>query len=247
MTESSPVPVLAMSAVSAGYGRTTVLEAIDLTISRGETVALLGPNGAGKTTLLRAVTRLLSASAGTINIDGTDVGRLRANEVARLGVAHVPEGRGIFPGLSLEENLNLGTFALTAAARQVARPLEIAHSLFPWIAGRERQPAGTLSGGEQQMVAIARALISQPRLLLLDEPSLGLSPRMVGEVFRALEAIRSRGVTILLAEQNLRRALDLADRGYVLNGGRIALQGSAGELKSDSVYHAYMLGESEAG
>jgi len=246
MTTATSSPLLTMHSVVAGYGRTTVLQGVDLTIVTGETVALLGPNGAGKTTLLRAVTRLLAVSSGTIKIGETDTRHLHTHEVARLGVAHVPEGRGIFPGLTVEENLRLGTFALGAAARARVRPLDIARALFPWIAGRELQLAGTLSGGEQQMVAIARALTAEPRLLLLDEPSLGLSPRMVGDVFRALEAIRARGVTILLAEQNLRRALELADRGYVLNGGRIALHGSAEELKSDNVYQAYMLGESDS-
>ena len=238
-------PLLNFDSVTAGYGRAVVLEGVTLEVNEGEVVALLGANGAGKTTLLRTASGMLRATAGSIRVGGVDAARLSSHQIARSGVAQVPEGRGVFPGLTVEENLRLGTFA--ARDGEAGGWKESAFELFPWMKNRARQVAGTLSGGEQQMLAIARALVAQPRLLLLDEPSLGLSPRIVEEVFRTLQAIRSRGVAILLAEQNVRRALDLADRGYVLNAGRVALEGTVDRLRDGaSYYEAYMLGAGDA-
>lgn len=234
-------PLLAVRALSAGYGPVTVLRGVDLDVSEGEVVAVLGPNGAGKTTLLRALSGGCRAR-GRVTFDGRELIGLAPDRVARLGIAHVPEGRGTFAELSVRDNLRIGAWCRRdrdAAARDLAELLE----RFPRLRERLDQPAGSLSGGEQQMLAIARALMAAPRLLLLDEPSLGLSPRVTDELFRLLgEVVRERGVTALVVEQNARVALDLADRGYVLEAGRVALAGTAAELASDERVRKSYLG-----
>jgi len=223
-----------------GYGEVRVLEGCTLTVGRGEIVALLGANGAGKTTLMRAVSRLIDPAAGRIDFDGRDITRASAPSVVEAGIAHVPEGRKLWPDMSVEENLLLGAYAQRARP-ELRATLEEVYSLFPRVRERRRQMAGTLSGGEQQMVAIGRGLMSRPSLLMLDEPSLGLAPKIVSEVFTAVAAINARGTTVLLVEQNVAGALALASRGYILETGRIATEGTREELlASDTVRKAYL-------
>jgi branched-chain amino acid transport system ATP-binding protein len=233
--------LLEVRGVRAGYGSVSVLNDVSITVDAGEAVTVFGPNGAGKTTLLRVISGVIPSSAGSI--EGRSVGRRTAHphQVARGGIGHVPEGRGIFPGLSVADNLALGSFGRgkrseTDSDAEMAFIIE----LFPWIPDRLKQAGGTLSGGEQQMVSIARALMGDPRLLLLDEPSLGLSPLMVTRVFEALSKIRARGVAILLVEQNLTHALKLGDRGYVMNRGQVVLEGSAAELRESDMFSHYV-------
>jgi branched-chain amino acid transport system ATP-binding protein len=223
-----------------GYGEVRVLEGCTLSVKRGEVVALLGANGAGKTTLMRAISRLVDPSAGSIVFDGRDVTRASAPSVVEAGIAQVPEGRKLWPDMSVEENLLLGAYAGRARPR-LRETLEEVYALFPRVRERRRQMAGTLSGGEQQMVAIGRGLMSRPTLLMLDEPSLGLAPKIVAEVFAAVSAINAGGTTVLLVEQNVAGALALATRGYILETGRIATEGTRAELlASDTVKKAYL-------
>jgi len=223
-----------------GYGEVRVLEGCTLNVKRGEVVALLGANGAGKTTLMRAISRLVDPSAGSIVFDGRDVTRASAPSVVEAGIAQVPEGRKLWPDMSVEENLLLGAYAARARPR-LRETLEEVYALFPRVRERRRQMAGTLSGGEQQMVAIGRGLMSRPSLLMLDEPSLGLAPKIVAEVFAAVAAISAVGTTVLLVEQNVAGALALATRGYILETGRIATEGTRAELlASDTVKKAYL-------
>jgi branched-chain amino acid transport system ATP-binding protein len=233
--------LLEVDGVSAGYGSVSVLHDVSIDVNEGEAVTLLGPNGAGKTTLLRVISGVVAPRAGTIEGRAGGSRRTSSHRVARGGIGHVPEGRGVFPGLSVADNLALGTFGLGGRARSGSdSSMEFILELFPWISERLKQAGGTLSGGEQQMLAIARALMGQPRLLLLDEPSLGLSPLMVTRVFDALVKIRERGVALLLVEQNLAHALRLADRGYVMNRGQIVLEGSAAELRKSDMFSHYV-------
>jgi branched-chain amino acid transport system ATP-binding protein len=220
--------MLQIEALEVRYGAIQALKGVNLSVEEGEIVALLGANGAGKTTLMRTISGLLHPSAGEIWFRGQSIARLGADRIVRLGIAHVPEGRRVFPTLSVQENLELGGY--TRPPAEVRRALPRVFDLFPRLDERKSQLAGTLSGGEQQMLAIGRALLAKPALLLLDEPSLGLAPIIVRDIFRALHQIRTQGTTILLVEQNARMALKLADRGAVLETGRIRLQGSAAEL-----------------
>jgi branched-chain amino acid transport system ATP-binding protein len=223
----------------AGYGPVQVLDGIDLDVDAGEIVVVLGANGAGKTTTLRALSGMIPAR-GTITVDGADIAGKRPEELVRLGMAHVPQGRGTFPDLDVEENLRVGGF--TRPASEVAEDMERWFEVFPRLRERRDQAAGSMSGGEQQMLAIARALMSRPRLLLLDEPSLGLAPLVTQDVFdRIIEINRELGTAVLVVEQNANLALGIASRGYVLETGRIVGSGSADQLRSDdSVRRAYL-------
>jgi branched-chain amino acid transport system ATP-binding protein len=233
--------MLEVRALSAQYGKHQALSRVDLDVAKGEIVVILGANGAGKSTLLKAIAGLVPALPGArVALSGRDLLALPPHEIVEAGVALVPEGRGIFPELTVAENLSLGAYARRARAGE-ARNAERVDRLFPRLAERRAQMVGTMSGGEQQMVAIARALMSAPDLLLLDEPSLGLSPLMCGELFRALAAVRETGVSILLVEQNAKQGLNIADRGYLIETGRIVGQGAASALKDDpAVQRAYL-------
>ena len=224
--------MLRISELRAGYGDVEILHGISLEIQRGEVVALLGANGAGKTTTMRAISGLLRPSAGEIRFDGQRIDHLPASRIVALGLVQVPEGRKIFPSMTVRENLELGAFHRLAKQHRSAS-LEGVLAMFPVLAERQRQSAGTLSGGEQQMLAIARALMARPRLLMLDEPSLGLAPRVVFEIFKTITTIQAQGLTVLLVEQNVQQSLRLADRGYVLENGTIALSGTGPELLSN--------------
>ncbi|MGQ3002003.1 MAG: ABC transporter ATP-binding protein [Hydrogenophaga sp.] len=239
--------MLEVSQVSASYGHHVALQGVDLRIGAGEVVVMLGANGAGKSTLLKCIARLIPSLPGSrIALDGQDLLALPAHAVVEAGIALVPEGRGIFGELSVRENLQLGAHAKRARAGEKEQ-LQRVLSIFPKLEQRMGQMAQTMSGGEQQMVAIGRALMSQPRVLLLDEPSLGLSPIMTGELFRALAQIRTLGVSVLLVEQNARRSLRIADRGYLLENGRIVGQGSAQDLAQDPAVQRAYLGGAAAG
>ena len=234
-------PLLEVRGLRVKYGNVEALHGIDIAVSPGEIVTILGANGAGKSTTLRAVSGLLRPSGGEIWYDGKPAHTLPAHELVRRGIAHAPEGRRIFGTLTVHENLLLGAFTRTDEAG-IGETLEWVDQLFPVLASRRRQLAGTLSGGEQQMLAIARALMARPRVLLLDEPSLGLAPLLVKAIFRTIREINEKtGVTVLLVEQNARAALKLAHRGYVIEVGRIVLHDTAATLASDpKVQSAYL-------
>ena len=232
--------MLDVADLSVAYGQRCALDRVSLTVAPGEIVALLGANGSGKSTMLRAISGLVRPMTGTIRWEGRDLGRLPADAIVTHGVGHVPEGRDVFTDFTVLENLLVG--AHTVAAREVSGRLEAAYALFPVLRERRRQRAGTLSGGEQQMLAIARALMTRPRLLLLDEPSLGLAPRLVREIFRVVRTINADGVAVLLVEQNARAALAVAARGYVLETGRVVASGPASELALDPRLRAAYLG-----
>jgi len=226
--------------VHAYYGNIHALKGVSLTVEEGEIVTLIGGNGAGKSTTLRTISALLHPRAGAVYFDGEELSHYQAHDVVAKGIAMVPEGRGIFSKLSVEENLDLGAF-LRRDKGGIARDLERSFELFPRLRERRRQVAGTLSGGEQQMLAIARALMTRPRLLLMDEPSMGLAPILVEGIFRTVQDINQEGVTILLVEQNAHMALQVASRGYVLQTGKIVLADSAAALqKNEMVQKAYL-------
>ncbi|MCM8746466.1 ABC transporter ATP-binding protein [Thermomicrobium sp. CFH 73360] len=233
--------LLELQRVHVHYGLIQALKGISLTVERGEIVTLLGANGAGKTSTLRAISGLVRPSAGRILLEGTDLTHRKPHEIVELGVGHVPEGRRIFPRLSVEDNLRLGAFTVHDRT-EIARRQEYVFTLFPRLAERRKQPGGTLSGGEQQMLAIGRALMMQPRILLLDEPSMGLAPVLVESIFEVIQRLNRDGTTILLVEQNARMALEIAHRGYVLETGEIVLAGSAAELARDPRVQAAYLG-----
>jgi len=239
--ETGEPPLLAIEGLRVAYGAVAAIRGVSLTVRAGEVVALLGANGAGKSTMLRAISGIVRPRAGHIRLAGQAIERLSPARIVRLGIGHCPEGRRIFGSLSVAENLRLG-----AAARVdrvgVAEDRERMLALFPILRERAQQPAGTLSGGEQQMLALARALMARPRLLLLDEPSLGLAPLLVQQIFRRLTELKAAGTTMLLVEQNIAVALDLADRAYVLRTGEVSLEGSAAELKAnyERVAEAYL-------
>ena len=228
--------LLEVKALEVHYGGIRAVKGIDLEVEQGELVCLIGANGAGKTTTLKAICRLLPSS-GKIAYAGSDITRAKVHELPRQGLVMVPEGRGIFPQLTVEENLAMGAYA-----RGKADP-ERQYAAFPRLKERRTQVAGTLSGGEQQMLAIARALMTDPKLLLLDEPSMGLAPMMVARIFEVVREIAERGVTILLVEQNARLALELAHRGYVMESGAIVVSGSARSLLEDARVKEAYLGE----
>jgi len=235
------VPLLEVDGLVARYGRITALEGVSLAVDEGEIVTLIGANGAGKTTTLRAVSGLVRPAAGTIRFRGSDISRLAPDEIVRAGIGHSPEGRRIFPRMTVRENLELGAYTRRSKT-EISEDLEWVLTIFPRLKERYEQKGGTMSGGEQQMLAIARALMSRPKLLLLDEPSLGLSPKLVQTIFQVIRDINARGTTILLIEQNARQALAIASRGYVLEVGRIAHSGPASELAaSDAVRGAYLV------
>ena len=224
------MPLLELKSVSVGYGRNRVLHNVNLTLGRGEIVTLLGANGAGKSTLVKSISGLLRPEAGTILLGGEPIETLPPAERLRRGIAHVPEGRQIFAGMTVAENLELGAFAASEADH--AERLESVCRLFPILRERMKDMAGNFSGGQQQMLAIARGLMSKPKILLLDEPSLGVAPLLVAEIFRLIVALRAQGITILLAEQNARQALSIADRGYVFENGKITLTGPSMDLQN---------------
>jgi branched-chain amino acid transport system ATP-binding protein len=228
--------------LEVNYGAVKALKGVTLEVREGEVVALLGANGAGKSTTLRAISGLVKPRAGTMDVFGSSLARLNPTQIVARGVAHCPEGRRVFAGLTVLENLRLGA-SQRSDASEIQSDLEKMLTTFPILSERRKQTAGTLSGGEQQMLALARALMSRPKLLLLDEPSLGLAPLIVQGIFRTLETLREEGVTILLVEQNVKLALQLADRAYVLRTGTITLTGSAAELRDDErVANAYLGG-----
>ena len=230
---------LRVEALEAGYGKAQVLFGVDLEVVENELVALLGANGAGKTTLLRAISGLVRPWSGRVLLEGQDLGGLSPAKRARMGLGHVPEGRQLFPLMTVDENLRLGA-AFLAPGRE-REGYERVYGLFPRLAERRRQLAGTLSGGEQQMLAIGRALMGFPKILLVDEPSLGLSPRLAEEVLLALKPVAGEGVEVLLVEQNVALTLDVAERGYVLEHGRVVLEGPASALAQDPrVREAYL-------
>jgi branched-chain amino acid transport system ATP-binding protein len=232
--------MLTLKSLQAGYGRLPVLKGISLHVRAGEVVTLIGGNGAGKTTTLRAISGLLPPRKGAIEFAGQDLTRFAPERIVTLGLALVPEGRRVFRTLSVTANLELGAFHRRDKA-QVRQDLEDIRERFPILKERGHQAAGTLSGGEQQILAIGRALMARPRLLMLDEPSMGLAPRMVTQVYNILAELKAAGTTILLVEQNARAALKVADRGYVLETGRIILDGSAADLRDDpEVQRAYL-------
>jgi len=230
--------------LEAGYGPLKVLRQVSLHVSAGEIVTLIGANGAGKSTLLRALAGLLAPRDGDVLFDGKPVRGLPAERVVDLGIALVPEGRQVFAAMSVRENLVLGGYVAARRGRDgegTSRALELVYSLFPVLRDRTGQLAGTLSGGEQQMLAMGRALMTDPRLLMMDEPSMGLAPLVVRDIFRAIQRLRDEGRTVLLVEQNARAALRIADRGYVIETGRLVLEGEAGFLLGDrEVQRAYL-------
>ncbi|HVY52351.1 MAG TPA: ABC transporter ATP-binding protein [Devosia sp.] len=232
--------ILALKGVEAGYGRIRALHGVDLEVREGEIVTLLGANGAGKTTTLKTISGLVRAWAGSITFEGRELVGRKASDIARMGVVHVPEGRHVLRGLSVRENLELGGFTV-ADSRTRRDRLEHAFSLFPILKERQHQDGSLLSGGEQQMLAIGRALMHGPKVLLLDEPSMGLAPKLVLETFRIIRDLNKAGVTILLVEQNARLALKLADYGYVLETGNIRMDSDADILRaSNSIVEAYL-------
>jgi branched-chain amino acid transport system ATP-binding protein len=231
--------LLEVSDLHAHYGAIEALKGISLTVDEGEVVTLIGSNGAGKTTTLRSISGLTPASAGTVTFAGEDITGMPADQIVTRGVALVPEGRRCFPRMTVRENLDLGAYRRRGSA--VAADLERVFTLFPRLEERERQKAGTLSGGEQQMLAIGRAMMASPRLLLLDEPSLGIAPVLTDRIYQTIEEIHSLGVAILLVEQNANRALDAAGRGYVLETGRVVLADDTSSLQRDpKVQEAYL-------
>ncbi len=233
--------LLELTDVRAGYGPIEAIKGVSLRVGRGEIVTLIGANGAGKTTLLMTCSGIIRASAGDIRFQGHSIARTPAHEIVRLGLAQVPEGRRIFPRLSVLENLRLGAFTRTRSA-EIASDLERSFSLFPILAERRHQAGGTLSGGEQQMLAIARALMSRPALLLMDEPSMGVAPLLVQRIFSAIAQLNRDGLAILLVEQNARLALGAARRAYVMETGSIVLDGPAADLMDNEQVKAAYLG-----
>jgi branched-chain amino acid transport system ATP-binding protein len=234
-------PLLQLTSIRAGYGDFEALFDINLEVRAGEIVTLIGANGAGKTTTLRVISGAVRAISGTVRFDGRDITALPTHAMPELGISHVPEARQLFPFMTVEENLDLGAYNRRSRARARENRDELL-ALFPRLQERRRQLAGTLSGGEQQMVAIARGLMAAPRLLLLDEPSLGLAPKVTEEVFARVQDIRKRGVTVLLVEQNVVDGLGISDRGYVVEHGRVVMSGAANDLLRDEKVRAAYLG-----
>jgi branched-chain amino acid transport system ATP-binding protein len=241
MTVTSTEPLLRLQGLAVRYGSVQALAGIDLEVRQGELVALLGSNGAGKTTTLRAISRLVNASGGRILWRGADLAPLSTERTVKLGIGHCPEGRRVLARQSVAANLELGAW-LRRDRTAIASDLERCYALFPRLAERRQQLAGSLSGGEQQMLAIARALMGRPALLLLDEPSLGLAPKLVAELMATLAALHRDGLSLLLVEQNAAAALAIADRAVVLETGSVRLQGSAAELRNDPELQALYLG-----
>jgi len=233
--------VLEVKDIKVRYGKLQVLHGVSILVAKGETVSVLGSNGAGKSTLMRAIMASQRVHEGRILLMGEEIHNLRTEEIVRKGVVYVPEEKMLFSPLSVEENLRLGAYVISDE-KVVAENLDQVYSLFPVLRERRKQAASTLSGGEQQMVAIGRGLMSNPRILMLDEPSLGLAPLMVEEVFKTIRRLKEQGITILLVEQNVREALEIADRGYVLQTGKIITEGSSKELLESDLFRTAFLG-----
>jgi branched-chain amino acid transport system ATP-binding protein len=236
--------MLSIAGLRAGYGRIEVLHDVALTVAQGQIVTLIGANGAGKTTLLKTISGLIRPNAGSIDFEGESIARRPAHRIVARGISHVPEGRAILKRMTVLDNLRMGAFVRRDA--EVARDIDAVFGRFPVLGERRAQMAGTLSGGEQQMLAIGRALVARPRLLLLDEPSLGLAPKFVTRIFLTLRELRQEGKTILLVEQNARQALQVADTGYVMERGRIAFSGSGAALLDMPEVRRTYLGQSAA-
>ncbi|AKH20665.1 ABC transporter ATP-binding protein [Sedimenticola thiotaurini] len=233
--------LLQVTELTAHYGPIQALHGISLEVKPGELVAMVGANGAGKTTLLHTLSNVHKASGGSVIFDGQEITRTAPHKIVQAGICHIPEGRQVFAPLSVEDNLLLGSFTRRKEKAWVAEELERIYQLFPILQEKRRQAAGTLSGGQQQMLAMGRALLGRPKLLLLDEPSMGLAPLLVAEIFRVVRELNEQGVTILLVEQNAKAALGIADRGYVLETGRVVLSAAADELLADeAVQKAYL-------
>jgi branched-chain amino acid transport system ATP-binding protein len=232
--------MLSLAAVSAGYGSFQALFGVSLDVAAGEAIGVIGPNGAGKTTLMRVISGLIPLRGGSMSVEGRPVNGLPAHRMVEQGIAHVPENRRLFPRLSVEENLRIGAF-IPSARKRFSEQLDWVYTLFPRLKDRREQLAGTLSGGEQQMCAIGRALMSRPKLLLMDEPSAGLAPLVVQQVFGLVRRIREEGLTVLIVEQNVQQVLDVVDRAYLLEVGTIKLSGTSAELKDNSfIRQSYM-------
>ena len=234
--------MLEIKNLSVSYGAIEAVKDISLTVNDGEIVSLIGANGAGKTTTLHTVSGLLSAKSGTVEFEGRNITKMPGHQIVRHGMAHVPEGRRVFSGLTVYENLKMGAYT-RSDKKEIADTLDMVYSSFPRLAERSRQLAGTLSGGEQQMLAMGRALMAHPRLLLMDEPSMGLSPLFVAEIFKIIEQVNKQGVTILLVEQNAKKALSIANRAYVLETGHSVKSGDAKVLLGDEDIRKAYLGE----
>ena len=233
--------MIALQGASAAYGRVPAITDVTIEVGEGEAVGLLGANGAGKSTTLRAISGLVKLTAGNITFLGQDLATLPPYRITELGIAHVPEGRQVFPEMSVQENLEIGSYAPRAKADR-ARSLELVYGIFPRLAERRSQLAGTMSGGEQQMLAVGRGMMLKPRLLMLDEPSLGLAPVMCDVTFEKIQEIHKLGTAILLVEQNVARALTLVERAYVLESGRVIMQGASTELANNRDVQAAYLG-----
>jgi branched-chain amino acid transport system ATP-binding protein len=233
--------MIELRGASAAYGRVPAITDVTIRVGEGEAVGLLGANGAGKSTTLRAISGLVKLTAGAITFLGQDLAALPPYRITELGIAHVPEGRQVFPEMTVQENLEIGSYAPRAKADR-ARSLDLVYGIFPRLAERRKQLAGTMSGGEQQMLAVGRGMMLKPRLLMLDEPSLGLAPVMCDVTFEKIQEIHKLGTAILLVEQNVSRALTLVERAYVLESGRVIMQGSSGELADNKQVQAAYLG-----
>ena len=239
MSEKNPAELLTIDGLHAGYGATEILRGVSLAVNDGEIVAVLGSNGAGKSTLNQAISGVLRPWRGAIRFEGSAIDRVRPSAIVAQGLIHVPEGRRIFPNMTVAENLDLGCYRRARPRRAENR--ERVFGIFPRLKERQSQSAGTLSGGEQQMLAIGRGLMAEPKLLILDEPSLGLSPLLVEELFALIKSINSQGIALLLVEQNVVQSLEVARRAYVLDNGAIVLQGSAEEVRNDpNLKRAYL-------
>jgi branched-chain amino acid transport system ATP-binding protein len=233
--------MIELKGVSASYGRVPAITDVTINVGEGEAVGLLGANGAGKSTTLRAISGLVKLTGGSITFMGQNLGSLPPHKITELGIAHVPEGRQVFPEMTVNENLEIGSYAPRAKADR-AKSLDLVYSIFPRLAERRTQLAGTMSGGEQQMVAVGRGMMLKPRLLMLDEPSLGLSPVMCDVTFEKIQEIHKMGTAILLVEQNVSRALSLVERAYVLESGRVIMHGKSNELANNKQVQAAYLG-----
>ena len=232
--------MLRIEKVNVSYGSIHALHDISLTVNDGEVVSLIGANGAGKTTTLHTITGLKGATDGVIEYDGKDLRRMDPSHIIRIGMAHVPEGRHVFTQMSVQENLEMGSYIMNDKS-QIKKNMDMVYEYFPRLLERKKQLAGTLSGGEQQMLATGRALMSNPRIVLMDEPSMGLSPLLVKEIFHIIKTLHQNGITVLLVEQNAKMALAVSDRAYVLETGRISMSGKASELlANDNIKKAYL-------
>ena len=232
--------MLRIENVNVSYGSIHALHDISLTVNDGEVVSLIGANGAGKTTTLHTITGLKGATDGVIEYDGKDLRRMDPSHIIRIGMAHVPEGRHVFTKMSVQENLEMGSYIMNDKS-QIKKNMDMVYEYFPRLLERKKQLAGTLSGGEQQMLATGRALMSNPRIVLMDEPSMGLSPLLVKEIFHIIKTLHQNGITVLLVEQNAKMALAVSDRAYVLETGRISMSGKASELlANDNIKKAYL-------